>query len=469
MKKKYLKMIQDRKAKMDRIDALLSLGETEKRELNDAEGKEYKDLLVEVRALDPKIEELKKDIETRDRQQVLDEEAAGITAQVRPRTLAAPADMSTQGAMSAQELRDLQSFSFIRAFNARLEERKLDGLEGEMNEEGKLELRSANAPVGNGNLFIPQKVLSFAGVLGSFETRDLTATGTTTAAGDQGGLTIATSLGSLIDRLRKKLIMQKMGITMMGGLVGLLDIPKVIADDEAVEKAENATSAESSVTFGKISLAPRRLPVFAEISRQLLLQSSSDVEAWVRNDLAFQIAQVMDARAIYGTGSGQPYGILNTSGVGAVALGTNGAAPTWDMLVDLETAVAALDADLGAMGYITNTKVRGKLKKTLMPASTGAQFLWDRQSPSTPLNEMSVGITNNVPSNLTKGTGTGLSPLIYGDYSQAIMGQWGGLEFLINPYSRDTEGIVRLNCWTFYDFLLRRVESFAVCKDILTT
>lgn len=467
MKKKYLKMLQDRKAKMDRIDAMLALCETEKREFTpDVEQKEYDKLMLEIRELDPKIESLKKDIETRDIQQKLDEEAAGITAEIRPRTIV-PGDMSVQGVMSAQELRDLQKYSFVRAFNARLEDRKLDGLEHEMSKEGEMELRAANAPRGAGNLFIPQKVLAYAGVVGSFEQRDLTATGGT--AGDQGGVTVATNLGSLIDRLRKKLVMQQMGVTMMGGLVGNVDIPKVIADDQALEKAENATSAESSATFGKISLTPRRLPVFAEISRQLLLQTSSDVEAWVRNDLAFQIAQVMDSRAISGSGTAQPFGILNAAGVAAVALGVNGAVPTWDMAVDLESAVAALDADLGSMGYITNTKVRGKLKKTLMTASTASQFVWDRQSPATPLNEMRVGVTNLVPSNLTKGSGTSLSAILYGNFADSLMGQWGGLEFLVNPYSKDTEGLIRLNAWTFYDFILRRVESFAVCKDIITT
>lgn len=422
---------------------------------------------VEAEERTARIEEL----ESREKELVLAEkrelralrEEQAEAAERKPRT--GVADVHT--GLSAKELRDLQGYSYLRAFNLKCDGKELDGLEGEMHVEGIREYAKQNIERNGGNLLIPQLVLRSAGGIGSMEQRDLTATGG--SSGDQGGVTIATQLGSLIDRLRKKLILAKSGVTMLGGLQGNIDIPKVIADDEAVEKAENATSAESSPTFTKISLTPRRLPVFAEVSRQLLLQTSVDVEAWVRNDLAFQIAQVMDLRGLNGSGSSQPYGILNTVGVGAVALGTNGAAPTWDMLVDLETAVASLDADVGALGYITNTKVRGKLKKTLVAANTAGEMIWDKRSPSSPLNEYAVGITNQIPSNLTKAGGSSLSAIIFGNFNDALMGQWGGLEFLINPYSKDTEGLIRINCWTFYDFLVRRVESFAVCKDIVTT
>lgn len=378
--------------------------------------------------------------------------------------------------LSAKDLRDLQKYSFLRAINQRLDGKELDGLEGEMHAEAIKEFRNAKTERQGGNLLIPQLILRHASAVGSFENlqrRDLTATGTTSVAGDQGGFTIQTSVGSLIDRLRNALVMRQMGVTVIGGLQGNIDFPKVIADDEAVEKAENATSAESSVTFSKVSLSPRRLPVYAELSRQLLLQTTADVEAWVRNDLAFQIAQVMDSRMISGTGSSQPYGILNTAGVGAVALGTDGAAPTWDMIVDMESTIANLNADFGALGYLTNTKVRGKLKKTLVTsggtANTAAEMIWDKRSIASPLNEYKVGITNLVPSNLTKGAGSSLSAMIFGNFNDLLVGQWGGLEFLINPYSRDTEGLIRLNCWTFFDLVVRRVESFAVCKDIITT
>lgn len=471
MNKKLKELIDARKLKLDRLDVILAVG-GENRELTAVEQTEHDGILVEVRSIDTKIKQTKTALELREGQEGFDKELAAsgkkFGKDVVPRVLADPA----KEGLNTRELKDLQGYSFVRALNSCLDrgEPPADGLEAEMHQEGAREQRDAKVERMSSNLIIPQLILRSAGGLGSMELRDTTATGTTSASLDQGGLTIQTMLGSLIDRLRKKLILQSMGVTMLGGLQGNIDFPKVIADDQAVEKAENAVSAESSATFGKISLSPRRLPIFVEVSRQLLLQSTVDVEAWLRNDMAFQIAQVMDQRGFYGSGSGQPFGILNTSGVGSVALGTNGLAPTYDMIVDLETAVAALDADNGSLGYATNTKVRGKLKKTLVASNTAGNMIWDRQNPASPLNDYRVGVSNILPSNLTKGSsGAVCSPLIFGNFADALMGQWGGLEFLVNPYSRDTEGLIRINAWTFYDFLLRRVESFAVCKDILTT
>lgn len=453
------KLIEKRKALLDKIDATLNTAETEKRDLTQAELDQRTADLAAIAKLDKEIETETKLAEHRAQQATLETRAAAPA----PRTVVA----DVRSGLSGREQKDLNKYSMVRAFNALLEGRQLDGLEAEMSQEGARELRDSNAPRGNGNFFIPQLVLCRAGCVSSMEHRDLTATGTTSVAGDQGGLTIQTSLGSMIDRLRKKLVMRQLGMTVLGGLQGNIAFPKVTADDQAVEKAENATSAESSATFGQISLSPRRLPVHAEVSRQLLMQSSEDIEAWLRNDLAFQIAQVMDARAIYGSGSNQPYGILNTVGVGSVAVGADGGAPTWDSIVDLETAVASVDADIGSMGYLTNTKVRGKLKKTRIE-SGNPEMIWSKTNVGSPLNEYACGVTNLVPSNLTKGNGSNLSALIFGNYADALMGQWGGLEFLVNPYTKDTEGLVRLNCWTFYDFIVRRVQSFAVCKDIAT-
>ncbi len=462
MKKKLQALLLLRKAALDKIDAILTAAEasTEKRE--SAEQTTQRSALEqEVTGIDSQITALETQIESRAKQDDMEKRAG--SPEPTPRSLAS--DVNT--GPSAKELRDIQGYSYLRAFNSCLEGKQLDGLEGEMNKQAENEYRNAKVDRNGGNLLIPQIVLRHAGGLGGMELRDETATGSTTNPGDQGGLTIQTSVGSLIDRLRNALVMSQMGVTMMGGLQGNIDFPKIIADDQAAERAENATSAESSPTFSKVSLTPRRLPVFAEVSRQLLLQSSVDVEAWLRKDLAFQIAQVMDQRAIAGNGSGQPYGILNTVGVGALALGTDGAAPDWATVVDLETLVASLNADVGSLGYIMNTKVRGKLKKTPKLGNTYAMPIWDG-GDATPLNGYKVGVTNLVPSNLTKGAGTNLSAAAFGNFNDALMGQWGGLEFLINPYSRDTEGLIRINCWTFYDFVVRRVESFAVVKDIVT-
>lgn len=463
MKKKLKALIEARQAALDKIDALLAKAETEKRELTAEEQKQHDDTTAEIRGIDAKIKTTKEAIELRDSQAALAVEARGLNVE-EPQARTLPGDVKT--GLSSGEQRDLNKYSLVRAINACLSRKPLDGIEGEMHEEGEKEQRECGVQRSSGNLIVPQIVLerSFTPI----HRRDLTATGTTSVTGDQGGMTIQTSVGAMIDRLRNALVLNRLGVTMLTGLQGNIDFPKLVADDQAIEKAENATSAESSPTFSKVSISPRRLPIFAEVSRQLLMQSSVGVESMLRNELMFQVAQRMENMAFNGNGSSQPYGILNTVGVGAVSIGANGGAPTWDTIVDLETAIAALNADVGSMSYVTNAKVRGKLKRTSIEASTNAEKIWSNLGGATPLNGYGCPITNLIPSNLTKNSGTNLSAMIFGQWADALHAQWGGMEMLVNPFAKDTEGLIRINLWTFYDFVVRRVESFAVCKDIAT-
>lgn len=454
-----------RAALLQEVDALTAKATTENRSLSEAENTAVSAKLTEIRALKAQIEQAEEIEQTRAAQAELERRAAAQAA-AAPRALTgAPAVVSSRGG----DARDLEQFSFARAFNALLEGRSLDGIEKEMSQEGENEIRSSGAPRGSGNFVVPSIILRRATVSGT-ERRDLTATGQTSVAGDQGGMNIQTNVQPIIERLRANLGLVGMGMQTLGNLQGNLSFPIFTADDQAVIKGENVASAESSPTFSTKSMSPRRVPVHMEVSRQLLLQSqNSGIENMLRGDLAYQIAAKLEGYALNGSGSGEPYGILNTVGVGSVAGGTNGAAPTWQNIVDLESAVAVADAAQGSLGYYTNPKVRGKLKTTLKSSGV-AGYIWENLSPATPLNENRCGISTVVPSNLTKGTSSGVcSGIIYGNFNDAMMGQWGGLEFLVNPYSLDTTGLIRINCWTFFDFLVRRPVSFAVMKDALTT
>ena len=433
--------------------SMLDTAEEAKAELNEEESTKYEELNVEYNGLIKK-EKLQAQLEERE----ADQETV-----VNRRYI--PGDDNKDNRFSEQESRDINSFSFGTALAAMVEGRALEGVEKEMHEEGVKQYRQAGLDV-KGNLIIPQMVLSKAG---KSEQRDLTATGG--SGGDQGGLLVQTNVGSLIERLRANLIVGSLGATQLSGLVGNIDFPVHVPNDAAVEKTENAAAAESSSTFSSKTMTPHRLPVHAEYSRQLLLQSQNEsVENLIRDDLAFQIAKVIDASAINGSGSGAvPEGILNTTGIGSVVGGTNGAAPDWADIVNLETEVAIDNADQGALSYLTNPAVRGKLKQTFIDSSSNAERVYSNLSPNAPLNGYGAGISTQVPSNLTKGSASGTcSAIIFGNFRDLMIGQWGGLEFLVNPYTYDSQGLIRLNAWTFYDCLVRRAQSFAAMKDALT-
>lgn len=300
--------------------------------------------------------------------------------------------------------------------------------------------------------------------------RDLVV-GTPTA----GGNLVATELlgSSFIELLRNAMVLDRLGITWLRDLNGNLAIPSQTGGATAYWVAESGAPTESTQAIGQVTLSPKTVGAFTDYSRRLLLQSSIDVEAFVRADLAMTIGLALQQAAINGSGSSnQPTGILNAAGVGAVVGGTNGAAPTYDHMVDLETAVSDADGDIGTFAYLTNARVRGKLRKTQEFASTNGKAVWQRgrESGIGDVLGYDAWVTNAVPKNLTKGSASGVcSAVMAGVWSQLIIGMWGGLDILLDPYTGATSGTRRVVALQDVDVALRQAASFAVMKDALTT
>jgi len=282
-----------------------------------------------------------------------------------------------------------------------------------------------------------------------------------------GGNLVATDLltGSFIDILRNAMVIDRMGARMLTGLVGNIAIPKQTGAATSYWVAESGAPTESQQTFGQVTMSPKTVGAYTDISRRLILQSSMDVEGMVQTDLATVLGLAIQQAAISGTGSSnQPSGIL-TRVTASVAGGENGAAPTWANIIELETDVAVANADVGTLGYLTNAKVRGKLKGTSKVSGENG-FIWE--GGDTPLNGYRAGVTNAVPSNLTKGTGENLSAIIFGNFADLMIGMWGGLDLMVDPYSNSTSGTVRVVALQDVDVALRNVESFATMVDAIT-
>ena len=302
--------------------------------------------------------------------------------------------------------------------------------------------------------------------------RDLVV-GTPTA----GGNLVATDLlgSSFIELFRNAVLFDELGVTMLTNLSGNIAIPRQTGGATTYWVAENGAPTESQQSVDQVSGTPKTVGCYTDYSRRLLLQSSVDVELFVRSDLALQMAQEAFRAAINGSGtSNEPTGLLNISGTGAVVGGTNGAAPTYDHIVDLESAVANANADGGRLAYLTNTKVRGKLRKTQEFASTNGKPVWT----SAPGGAGRVGemlgynayTSNAVPSNLTKGTSSGVcSAIAYGNWAELLIFMWGGLDLMFDPFSLSTTGAKRLVALQDMDVNVRHATSFAVMKDATTT
>lgn len=297
--------------------------------------------------------------------------------------------------------------------------------------------------------------------------RDLTV-GTATA----GGHTVGTNLlgGSFIDVLDKASLVLQRG-TVLRDLVGNIAIPRQTSGATAYWVAESGAPTESAAAFDQVTMSPKTVAGFSDISRKLLQQSSIDIEGFVRRDLGKRLALAIDLAALHGSGtSNQPTGVASTSGIGSVAGGTNGAAPDWDDVVDLESAVSVDNALMGDLAYVTNAAVAGKLKKTAKVSSTDSRMILDGSvAGGLEMNGYPVFVTNQVSSTLTKGTSSGVcSAIFFGNWSDLLVGFWGGLDLLSDPYTASSSGTVRVTAFQDIDLAVRHAESFSAMLDALT-
>jgi HK97 family phage major capsid protein/HK97 family phage prohead protease len=360
--------------------------------------------------------------------------------------------------------REAEQFSFQRAILAQLDPnyaRRQAGFELEAS-------RAVAAKLGKEpqGLFVPNEVLRH-----QRHQRDL-VTGTP----GTGGYLVATEVqaASFIELLRARSHVLTLGATTLGGLVGNLSIPSQTGTATAYWLAEGSSPTESQQAFGQVPLTPKTVGAFTDFSRRMLLQATPDIEAIIRADLAALMAVEVDRAAIAGSGTNnEPTGILNTSGIGSVAIGANGGAVSWAHVLQLEEALANASADMGAMAYLTNAKVRRALKGTTkVSGDAGAGFIWSDEARDADgfgwMNGYKSAVSSNVPSNLTKGTGTNLSAMIFGNWQDLMIGQWGGLDLLVDKITLGTSGGTRVIALLDVDVAVRRAASFAAILDATT-
>lgn len=272
-----------------------------------------------------------------------------------------------------------------------------------------------------------------------------------------------------IDRLRNALKIGQLGATVLDGLVGSpIDIPRQTGSSTAQWVAEDGSLTETDASFDDVNLTPKTVGAMTSYSRRTLLNTSPAIEQIVRNDLAAVIATAIDDKAINGDGtSNTPVGILNTAGIGSVALGTNGAAPTWQSVLDLIAAPQIANAD--GKAFLTNPKAVKKMRGTVRVATTDSVMI--QESP----NELAgypLASTNQVPSNLVKGSsGAVCSAMIFGNFSDLLLAYWTGIDILLNPYESVAyaKGRIIVRAMRDLDINVRHAESFAATKDMLTT
>jgi len=350
--------------------------------------------------------------------------------------------------MNAKEERE---YSLMNYINARANGKPTPGLVQEISDD--LAKRYGKDPRG---VYVPSNIMFKRNVL------------TTSPAFGSNLVPEDHLAGEFIDALRANLVLGSLGVRMMQGLEGDVAIPALNAKTAVSFVAEDAApGAEGAPTFRQVTMSPKEMRQHVDISRKLARQSDPSVEQIIRDDMTRQFASKIDEVAINGGGTSEPDGILQTNGIGSVALGSNGGAINYASIVDLEREVAIDNALTGSLAYLTNPKVVGEMRQTPRQTSgvEGNFILNDTNM----LLGYNVASTTNVPSDLTKGTTSGVcSAMIFGNFNDLMIGMFGGLDVLIDPFSGSANGTIRVAMYQDIDVAVRHAESFAAIQDITT-
>ena len=349
--------------------------------------------------------------------------------------------------------REASDFSIVKALQATVSGNWNDaGREREVQQE--LSHRNGRSSQG---IFVPHE---------NWKTRDYVK-GTASAGGNLVGTDHLPS--EFVDVLRAKSVVSELGARTLPGLIGDVSIPTRTAGATAYFVAESGSITESTGTFGTITMSPKVMGAFSKFSHLMKLQSTPELEAIIRDDFVSTLATKLDSVALNGGGSNEPTGILQTSGIGSVAIGTNGGAITLDKVLDLKQTVAVDNADVESCAFVTNTAVENALAKLKDGNSAYHLSPYAGAIGQQQIANRAFMVSNNVPSNLTKGSSSGVcSAMIYGNFSDVLIGLFGSTEILVDPYTLSQTGVTSVRILQAVDVKVRHPESFGAIVDITT-
>lgn len=324
-----------------------------------------------------------------------------------------------------KEVRKMGKFSLLKAINDIANNRQLDERALEVVNQGITEMRKAGQNY-SGQIQLPLE--ERATVQASVE--------------GQGAETVAEDLLNILEPLRAKLVLAQAGASYMTGLVGNISIP-AYSGSQVTWEGEVADAKDGAGTFTEVKLEPHRLTAYIDLSKQFLIQDSVSAEEMLKRDIVNAIANKLEA-TILGSETivNAPEGLLN----GVVA---DSEAITYEDIVAMETELEEANVR-GDIKFVVSPSAKAKLKTTKLDAGSG-KFAMEGNE----VNGYPVLCTSAV-------AGKGV---IYGNFNDLVIGQWGGIDLTVDPYTQAANGKVRLVINAYFDAKPRRAESFV--KKIL--
>lgn len=391
-------LIEKRLAALDQLKEIVSTGKAEKRKLSPVETRAFESLKAELTQID---------------------------AELKTKT-------NNPGKRSIHmKTNETPTFSLLKAIRSSVNKEQFDEATQAYIDEGKAEMRKSNLST-TGQIILPMEFRAA-----------ISATAT-----NSGAEAIQTDKLNMLGPLRDALVLVQAGATFMGGMVGNFSIPKY-AGSTVDWIAEGTTSTDGAGATSALAFSPKRMTGYFDIDQKFLLQDSVGAEALIMSDIINAIAGKLQS-TILGKVAGDTD---KPAGFFASAPSINGTA-SWANIVGLETAVDSANAATGRLSYICGGAARGILKKT-PKVSNQATYLMD---PDGKMNGYPTFVTNAVASGLQ--TGTNEYGIVFGNWEDYIIAQWGGLDLMIDPYTQAHLARIRIHVNAYFDAKARRDESF---------
>jgi len=415
--KTSLELKQERASDKTKLQTIVDLAREEKRDFTPEEDVKVDDLTESLKSFDTKIDRM-------------------VTIEEEEKRMAALAGTPIGEPKKAPK--KAERFSFLNAIRNVVDRNALTDVEQKMNEDAAAELRQSGLSIANNDFAIPSSMM-----------RAQTVTGD---AGAKGAALVGADV-SVVQPLEPQLTIAALGATPLTGLVGNVVLP-TSGSFSLAYVAETADVTATDVNFSGPTLKPKRLSGVVEISKQLLLQGSIDVEAYIRKRLENAVNVAVLSNALNGGGGVAPTGLysLITSNINTTA-----GALTWDTAVNLETLIMSSDATEKSLGYISDVALMGSAKTIKKDAGSGI-FLYENGG----LNGHKY-ISSSVVPTLDAGAS---HPLVFGDWSQMFTGFWGGMSFTVDPYTAASKGMIRIIVNVYNDIAVTNEKAFAINKVI---
>ena len=376
-----LTLIDKREQLKQKAETLIASAEKELRKLNDGETNELNSIKMEISKLDDEI----KQIEQRNQ---------------KPKTMS--------------------KFSLLKAINDVANNRQLDEKAQEVVSNGIAEMRKAGQSY-SGQIVLPIE-----------ERSALQAT--VSGAGQEN---VAEDKLGILEPLREILVLVDAGDSYMTGLVCVVSI-HVYSGSNVGWAGEISAATDGAGTFSEVTLSPKRLTAYIDVSKQFLIQDSNSAEEMLKRDIVAAISNKLEA-TILGSAAGsntQPAGMFN----GVVA---DNAAVTYKDVVAMEAQLENANVR-GNIKFIVSPSAKADLKTTMKGESKN--FIMEGNE----VNGYPVLCTSAVPA---KG-------IIYGNFADLVIGQWGGIDLTVDPYTQAASGKVRLVINAYFDAKPRRADAF---------